>query len=566
MIADGSLSEVNEYVDGVLDGSIAVSKAVRGAVERYRRDLAKQSTTEFPYHFDADYAAKCIRFYPSVLRHSIGRYAGLPFELSPWQKFCTANIFGWKRDCDRTRRFRKCYRTMARKNGKSSWSAGEAIFLAGFDVNPNTGKPESVSQVVLSATKREQASKVVLAECVRMRERSAKIAAKSRYVNKEIRFESNDGEILAIGSDKPYDGLNPHNVLMDELHAWREHHRPFHDTMITGSASRDQPLISYITTAGDDRSHLWKEVYDYAKAVALGTIVDDEYFAFIAELDEEDDPFDEANWIKANPNLGVSVSIDYLRQQAREHKTTALGINRFTRYHGNRLVSSTAKAFDLDQWDKCKGEYSDWSQADAIGGAVDLGGRDDLAAFAMVARFPMDERDGKPVYRYECKVSAFIAQDTTRDLKKQPFADWVYGDLLHVCRFPTADLRGKLVEDCAAHGVFGVAFDPYNAQQLGDDLTAEGINAVRMAQNCSMFNEPIRDFIEAMRDGRITHDGNPLLRWCMNNAVLIRDRQDRWMFDKRDSSDKIDPVVAMVMAFRMASLAPERASGSLFIV
>ena len=218
-----------------------------------------------------------------------------------------------------------------------------------------------------------------------------------------------------------------------------------------------------------------------------------------------------------------------------------------------------------DQWDKCQGEYSDWSQADSIGGAVDLGGRDDLAAFAMVARFPMEERDGKPVYRYECKVSAFIAQDTTRDLKKQPFADWVYGDLLQVCRFPTADLRAKLVEDCAAHGVFGVAFDPYNAQQLGDDLTAEGINAVRMAQNCSMFNEPIRDFIEAMRDGRITHDGNPLLRWCMNNAVLIRDRQDRWMFDKRDSSDKIDPVVAMVMAFRMASLAPERASGSLYI-
>jgi phage terminase large subunit-like protein len=564
MIADGTLQEVQDYVDQVLAGEIAVSKAVRGAVQRHVNDLAKQSTQQFPYHFDAEYAAKCIRFYPAILRHSIGRYAGLPFELSPWQKFCTGSIFGWKRDCDRTRRFRKAYRTMARKNGKSSWAAGESIFLAGFDVNPNTGKPESVSQVVLSATKREQAAKVVLAECVRMRERSAKVSSKSRYVNKEIRFEGNDSEILAIGSDKPYDGLNPHCVIMDELHAWREHHRPFHDTMITGSASRDQPLISYITTAGDDRSHLWKEVYDYAKGVATGTIDDQEYFAFIAELDEDDDPFDEANWIKANPNLGVSVSVDYLRQQAREHKTTALGVNRFTRYHGNRLVSSTEKAFDLEQWDACQGQLSDWTDADVCAG-VDLGGRDDLAAYALVARFPLEERDGKPVYRYEVKVRAYIAHDTTRDIKKHPFAEWCHQDLIKVCRFPTADLRGELVEDCTALGVSMVAYDPYNAQPLADDLTKEGLTAVRMAQNCAMFNEPIREFIEALRGKRITHDGNPLLRWCMNNAVLIRDRQDRWMFDKRDSSDKIDPVVAMVMAFRMVTLAPERARGSLFV-
>lgn len=565
MISDATLAEVDSYVDQVLSGELRVSRAVFGAVCRYVRDLQDQSSEAFPYYFDAAYAARCIRFYPSVIKHSIGRYAGLPFELSLWQKFCTANIFGWKRVADDTRRFRKVYRTMGRKNGKSSWIAAESIFLAGYDINPKTGKPESVSQVVLSATKREQATKVVMAECVRMRERSSKISSKSRFVNKELRFEHNDGEIIAVGSDKPYDGLNPHSVAMDELHAWKEHHRPFHDTMITGSASRDQPIISYITTAGDDRSYLWKEVYDYAKGVATGTIEDPEYFAFIAELDEDDDPFDEANWIKANPNLGISVSIDYLRAQARENRTSAIGINRFTRYHGNRLVSATEKAFDLEQWDACEGELSDWSQADAIGAGFDLGGRDDLSAYALVARFILDQKDDRPTYRYEAKVKAYIAEDTERDLKKQPFANWAYDGLLQVCRFPTSDLRGALIADCEEYAPHGVAYDPYNAQQLGDELTAEGIVAARMSQNCANFNEPIRDLLDCIRDGRFRHDGNPLLRWCCNNAIMIRDRQDRWMFDKRDSADKIDPIVALTMAFRMASLAPERASGNLFV-
>ena len=565
MIADGTLNIVADYVDGVLAGHITVSKAVRGAVERYVRDLGNQSSEEFPYHFDGDWAAKCIRFYPSVIRHSIGRYVGLPFELSPWQAFCTANLFGWKRDADNTRRFRKTYRTMARKNGKSSWAAAESIFLAGFDVNPNTGKPEAVSQVVLSATKREQAAKVVLAECVRMRARSPNIASKSRFVNKEMKFDHNDGEIVAVGSDKPYDGLNPSSVTMDELHAWREFHRPFHDTMTTGSGSRDQPLLSYITTAGDDKSYLWREVYDYAKGVAIGLIEDSEYFAFIAELDEDDDPFDESNWLKANPNLGVSVSIDFLRQQAREMRTTPIGVNRFTRYHGNRLVTSTEKAFDLQQWDACHGELSDWATADAVGAGADLGARDDFAAKACVARFPFAEVDGKTVYRYEIRAQAYIVDDSKRDLTQQPFCNWIYNEQLRKRRFPLAELTADLVEDCTEYQPHAVAYDPYNGQQLAESLASEGIVAARMAQNQANFNEAIRDFLQALKDGRITHDGNPVLRWCVNNAVIARDRNDRWMFDKRESNEKIDAIVAVVMAFRMCCVAPERATGSLYI-
>jgi phage terminase large subunit-like protein len=123
----------------------------------------------------------------------------------------------------------------------------------------------------------------------------------------------------------------------------------------------------------------------------------------------------------------------------------------------------------------------------------------------------------------------------------------------------------SLIEDCNKHEISTIAYDPYNGQQMGEVLTREGIIAARMPQNQANFNEAIRDFQQLLTDGRLSHAGNPLLRWCANNAIIARDRQDRWMFDKRESVDKIDPLVACVMAYRIASLAPERATGSLYL-
>jgi phage terminase large subunit-like protein len=565
LIASGTKSKVEQYIEDVLSGEIVVCKLVRQAVERHVRDLERQNSDDFPYYFNERHAQVCCDFFPMMLRHSIGDAAGMPFELEPWQAFGMWVLFGWKRVCDDSRRFRKFLKSVARKNGKSTEAAGIAIYLASMDVNPTTGQIEQVAEVILSATKKEQVEKVIYAEIERMRVRSKFIEQRSTRINRQITFTANQGSIRCVGSDKPYDGLNPLAVLMDELHAWREHHRKFYDTMQTGSGNRTQPMIGTVTTAGDDTSHLWLEEYNYAKSVLDGSIKDESFFAYVFEIDPEDDPLDEVNWIKANPNLGVSVKLDYLRDQAKQARASKIALNRFTRYHCNRLVTSTEKAFDLEQWDACRGELSDWHDADALGAGADLGGRDDLAAFGMVARFPFEERDGKPVYRYELRCRAYIATDTERDLDKQPFANWVYDGLLTKCRFPTADLRDDLIEQSADYGVHAVAYDPYNAQQLCDDLTAEGITAARMAQNYSMFNEPIRDFLQAIKDGRVRHDGNPLLRWCVGNAILIRDRTDRWMFDKRTSGEKIDPIVAIVMAYRMASLAPERAHGKMYI-
>lgn len=566
MITNGVSGKVEAYIDGVMSGQIVACNRVKDAVRRHVQDLEKQSTTEFPYHFDRRWAASVVEFFPVMLRHSIGEFAGRPFELEPWQMFAIWCIFGWKRDDDNSRRFRKVYWSMARKNGKSSVAAGLCLFLGAGDIDPATGKPEAVGQILLTATKKEQAA-VVFGEAQRMREQSAWIKKVTDSKNETITFKSSGSYIRKVSSDKPFDGLNPHCVVMDELHAWGEHHRKFYDTMVTGSGSRTQPLHLIITTAGADDSHLWLENYNYAVNVVNGTFNDDSLFAIIYELDPDDDPADESLWIKANPNLGISIKLDYLRQRWNEDRNTSVGRNRFLRYHGNRIVASTERAFDVNSFDKCVGEFADWHLADAVGAGVDLGSRDDLAAFAMCARFPMSfGEDGKPVYRYEIRCRAYIASDTKRDLSAMPFSQWVYNGELVKHQYPIEELQASLIENLERYEIKTVAYDPYNGQQLGEQLGKIGATAARMAQNQANFNEAIRDFINLMEEGRLVFEDSKLLRWCAGNAILCKDRQDRWMFDKRDSKDKIDPIVAAVMAYRIASLEPERSSGSLFLV
>jgi phage terminase large subunit-like protein len=399
-----------------------------------------------------------------------------------------------------------------------------------------------------------------------MRNQSPTLKKMSGVKYETITYSHNQSYMRMVSSDKPFDGLNPHCVVMDELHAWGEHHRKFYDTMVTGSGSRSQPLHLIITTAGDDKSHLWLEDYRYACDVVGGVSKDETLFALIFELDDVDEPGDQRNWIKANPNLNVSVKLDYLVQQWNECQHTSIKRNRFVRYHGNRIVSSTEKAFDLREWDECGGVLSDWSKADSIGAGVDLGARDDLGAIGYCARFVVDEHDEKPTYRYELKVKAFIAEDSERDLQSAPFCNWIYEGFIQKCRLPTIELASQLSEDCNEMNIGTVAYDPYNGQQVSEGLKQDGITAARMAQNQSNFNESIREFQDLIKKGLITHDGNPMLRWCVNNAIIAKDRQDRWMFDKRSSVEKIDPLVAVVMAFRVATLSPQRDSGPTFLI
>jgi len=561
------MKKYEQYITDVLSGDQVVGKYVRLAVQRHVDDLKKQSTPDFPYHFSEKKADGVLAFFEQVLKHSIGEHAGDPFILEPWQAFCLANIFGWQRDDGRGRRFRRVYWSMARKQGKSTVAAGIALFMSSCDINPITNEPEGQAQVILAATKREQSEKVIFAECERMRRQATILASGSNNANKQISFSHNGGTISSVGSDRPYDGLNPAMVCLDETHAWRELHRKFYNTMVTGSGSRVQPLALTVTTAGDDQSHLWIEEVGFARAVLDKTVSEDSLFAAIYEIDEKDDPFDESVWCKANPNLGVSISLEFLRGQIKPAMTNPMALNRFKRYHANILVSSTQRIFDLEAFDKCAGNLSDWKKADCVTCGVDLGGRDDLAAYAMVARFDTGEVDSEraPVYRYEFKTKQYISRNTARDLTAVPFCTWIEDGTIRLTDSPMTDLQADLLDDYWKVYASEIAIDPYQAQQFGEQVEQLGAIIATMPQSTRHFNEPISALRQALEDGTVTHDGSQIMRWCLKNAVAVQDRQGRYMLDKSNSSSKIDPLVALVMAFGRAMLAKGRGDGQYLI-
>ena len=557
------------YVDRVINDDVVCGKWIKLVVERHVNDLSRVDDDDFPYYFDEDKAQFALDFFPQILKHSIGAHAGQPFYLEDWQQFFVGSLFGWQhKEEGRGRRFRQAFFTVGRKNGKSTLAAGIALMFAAIDMNPVTNDVEQRAQVILAATKREQAEKVIFAECLRMRHQAPALRAESVVANKVITFNHNGGNIQAVGSDRPYDGLNPVLVSLDETHAFGNPHRKFFSTMVTGSGSRVQPLLLTTTTAGDDQSHIWIEQINFCKQVLGGTVVEDSILPIIYEIDEEDDPLDEGCWHKANPNLGVSISYDFLRAQSKPCRSSVTALNRFKRYHANTLVSSTERIFSLEDFDKCRGSLSDWRRdADACAAGIDLGGRDDLAAFALVARFPTGDyhADDSPIYRYEGRVWAYISRTTHRDLTELPFAQWIADGLIKVTDTPIADLQADFINEYWDNYCFDAAIDPYQAQQFGEQVSSQGVVIATMAQTQAHFNEPIADFRQACADGRFRHDGNPLLRWCLSNAVAVKDRQDRWMLAKAASSQKIDPLVALLMAYRRCMAAPTRGDGDVFI-
>ena len=552
---EGFEQKVFGYCDGVLDGTILACNTVVQAVERFYRDLENQDE----FHYDAQAGEFSCDFFAGLLNHSIGEMNGKPFILEPWQCFINFQLFAWKRRSDDTRRFRRAHVSVARKNGKSTWCSGLALYLAIADDEPG-------AQVFIGATKKDQA-KIIFEECRRMLQASPSLYESAEITKENIAFEFNNSFIRPVSSDKPFDGLNPHAVFFDELHAWAEHHRKFYETMTTGSGGRTQPLQMSITTAGDDRSNLYLEESNYIRSILKQEFDDEETFGIIYELDEGDDEFNLDLYVKSNPNFGVSVKPDYLEQQIKEAQQKPQRRNTLIRYHGNRLVSSVQDAFSPEDWRNATRNYSDWREALCVCAGFDLGGEDDLAAYGLCAKFSDGVNEqGEQAYRYEIRSRSFINEHTRRDLTKEPFNSWIQLGQITSVRYVTESLKTALLEECNALGVSKIAYDPYNARQLGEELEQHGLCVFKMPQNTSQFNEPIRTFSILLKQAKVTHDGqDKVLVWAAGNASIVTNSAGFSMFDKKSSKDKIDPIVAVMMAYRAATLEAEAATGSLFI-
>lgn len=533
-------SDVYNYIDAVLCGDVITSRLVRLAVRRHVADTKRSRTRIFPYKFDPKYANEAIDFL-QLCPQSKGKWAGEPLKLEPWQKFIVWCVFGWRRKADKTRRFRKAFITLGRKNGKSTLCAAIGLLLMIFD-NPLEGGAE----VYVVATKEEQA-RIVHEEAKRMVRRSLDLGRCAETFTKAITCSRNDGTFKPLGSDSDQSGFNPHGVIKDELHAWRDRHRNLFDEMSTGGASRTQPLELIITTAGDDKSNIWREELDYAtrvvEAVETGEDIGDTVFSYIACLDKDDDPFDEGTWIKANPNLGVSVSQEYLREQAAEAKAKPTATNAFLRYHCNIATSSHERAILTELW--AAGAVDEIEHDGLIFGAIDLGRSDDFAGLAVVSKGD----DGK----IRLSVDSYTCSDRASELQTAEVKAWIGSGCLHQHDGDAIDftaIEDRIVELSRRWRIVNWAADPTFAGQLLQRLqSVHGIQVYEFGQTPRSYNEPIRSFLRELKAGNILHTKDPCQGWQARNLTIRRNAMDQWMPDKGVGWQKIDAMVASLMAY-----------------
>lgn len=538
---------VSSYVDGVMDERIVVGKLVRAAVERYIDDLEHAPTRGFV--FDEELATSMIDRFPIMLKHTTSTYAGRPFEPYPFQAFFLWQLFGWRKKSDGMRRFRDAFYSVARGNGKSPFAAAILVVLFVADM-----PREANSECYCLATKRDQA-KIVYRDCRAYIESNDALSEYCTVYQNHLQLPDGSRlEPLASDSNNT-DGLRIHGVVRDELHAWREQHRELQEKVDTAMGKRPQPLSITITTAGNDESDLWHEAYSFSSDVALRNIVADSHLSLIYESDEDDDPLDEALWPKANPMLehGV-VKIDYLRDEAAKAKDRPERLLAFKRYHTNRFVASATKVISHELWQMGASDLPELAGKVCFGG-LDWGYRDDLAALARVFPIEYTTDEGETVRKYALDVDVWVPRYGKRDLHREPWAGWVERGLLRVTEGDTTDIHAiySRLQQCARmYDVRSVAFDPHGLPEFAVRAEEMGIETYGFQQNYAKYNGPLLELLRSLTEGRIMHGNNELLGWCARNLAAKTNDAGHMMPSKSRSQDKIDPIVAALMALSEA--------------
>ncbi len=501
--------------------------------------------------FDEPAAERVREFFRRYLRHSKGEWAGKPFELQPWQwESLIGPLFGWKR-ADGTRRFRRAYIEIPKKNGKSAICSAIALYLLIAD-------GEAGAEIYSAAADKEQAS-IVHGEAAHMVQASAALQSRLEVIRstKRIIFPARNSWYKALSADVPTkEGLNAHGIIFDELHAQRT--RTLWDTLAYAGSARRQPLQIAITTAGFDRHSICYEQHDYAEKVLSGVIEDDSFFPLIFAASPEEDWTREATWRKANPSFGVTVKPEAIATDCREAQESPRKENAFRRYHLNQWTEQDVRWLKLEKWDACGDPLPDLAGRPCFAG-LDLASSTDIAALALL--FPWDSGDGYDLVA-KCWVPAEGAAVRSRK-DRVPYELWIgqkhiiatEGDVIDYER-----IRRDIGELGKTYNIREIAFDRWGAVQLATQLQGDGFAMVAFGQGFASMSAPTKQFETLVLGKRLRHGGNPVLRWMASNVAVETDAAANLKPSKSRSREKIDGIVAAVMALGRAMVAPRAAS------
>jgi len=543
-----SLHTAEQYVEDVLSGKILAGEYIIQACQRHKDDIATGHERGIVH--DPESAQHAIDFF-QFLHHSKGEWAGEVFELSPWQEFILWSLFGWKRE-DGLRRFRTAYVEVPRKNGKSTFASGIGLYMFFADGEPG-------AEVYTAATKRDQA-RITHGEAERMVKASPMLKSRIGIVRDNLHVVDTASKFMPLGADADtMDGLNVHGAILVEVHAMKN--RLVVDVMETATGARRQPLIFEITTAGHDRLSVCWEHHDYVIKILEGSLQDDTFFGYIAAIDEDDDWTDPAVWAKANPNWGISAKADDIERKATKAKEIITAQNNFLRLHLNVWTEQETRWLDMLKWNECP---TNSSLAILRGKrcfvGLDLSTKIDMTA----AAFLVPPAESKGIWHLLMKY--YMPKDNIRDRVNRdriPYDAWVQQGYVSATPGNVIDynyIRQDIAKMAEELNIHEIGFDPWNATQTGVQLQEDGFQVVEMRQGHKTMAEPTKELEALVKSARLDHGGCPVLRWMASNVVVREDSNLNFMPDKSKSSEKIDGIVALLMALGRAIITIESES------
>jgi len=570
-----------KYAEDVLSGDILACRWTKLAGERFLYDFENQE--KLGIYFDEEEVDRVLRFY-ALCPHFKGEWAGTPIILEPWQIFIIANIFGWKWKDSGYRRFKVIYNTVARKNGKTTMIAPPGLYLMMADGEPG-------AEIYSAAVDRDQAREIFDAAkaMVEMGELSRAIKTFSR----NMCVESTRSKFEPLSADeKKQHGKNIHAALCDELHVWPK--ASLWSVLRTGMGSRRQPIQWAITTAGSDQNTICYEIHDYAQRVLKGfkdrSFVDDTFFGIIYCLDrkqdwpklrteeefkkeggvKEDDWRDPKVWIKANPNLGISVKLKDLEDEARTAMQMSTSQNAFLRLRMNIWTQQVTRWIDLQMWDEnftkighviTANNKVDWEKTREkyrkrfCAGGIDLSSVDDFTC--VVYLFPYDDDREK----VDVLMRTWCPEDKIWDTKnkyKEQYQAWAREGWLHVTEGNAVDydhVRKEIVEDSKVFNMGligvdrqfqGIGFTMDLEKDLGH--TESNLIVMTCTNHPTKIGPICQEFERRLLKRKINHGGNPILRFMIDSVAIRIDADGNKKPDKDKSQGKIDGVMGMLYA------------------
>jgi len=479
---------------------------------------------------------------------AVDDFYGQPFTLLDWQHQILWDVYGTVK-ADGTRQYKYAYLEVPKKNGKTSLIAAIALYHLTCD-GPG-------GQIYCCAADRQQAELVYRAACG-MREQNEDLQEILKLTDSKKEIKNTDtGTTLKVLSAEAYTkhGLNPTVVIFDELHA--QPSRDLWDIMTFGAgAARKEPIWWVITTAGDDadRQTIGWEIHELATRIKDKEIEDPNWYVKIYNAPEDADIYDEATWFAANPSLGKTINIDSVRQEALYARNSEAGERLFRWLRLNQWITVKAVGWlPLTLWDSTVGH---WDAAELVGRecfvGLDLASTTDLTAMALL--FPPDETTTE----WRAIFESWIPDERMRERSKRdkvPYERWVKDRYLHATPGNAVDyefVEARLKAIARQYKVQYICADPWNSRMLTQRLDKAGVQTVEVPQTIAGLSPGMKEMERLLRTGAMTHEANPVARWCFGNISVAIDGNENLKPMKNKSADRIDTIVALINAMAIA--------------